>query len=141
MVSDDPVIMPPSDLDVLHSCALIVHCYLNSTMMPLDVSHCGVLEFVAEEGFIYMAYQVMQNMLLQERETVRVKNVTLPKAWKQLLRNFSCLTTGDNIMVAYNNKKYYTDTVELKPASANGIIETECEGDFIPPLNYEEPEN
>ncbi|XP_072988101.1 uncharacterized protein [Typha latifolia] len=95
---------PASFIDK-HSCALIVHCYLNSTMMPLDVSHCGVLEFVAEEGFIYMAYQVMQNMLLQERETVRVKNITLPKAWKQLLRNFSCLTTGDNIMIAYNNKR------------------------------------
>jgi ubiquitin fusion degradation protein 1 len=43
------------------------------------ISHCGVLEFVAEEGMIIMPYWMMQNMLLQEGDTVRVKNTTLPK--------------------------------------------------------------
>ncbi|RWW21267.1 hypothetical protein GW17_00014585, partial [Ensete ventricosum] len=56
------------------------------------------------------------------------------------LRNFSCLTTGDSIMVAYNNKKYYIDIVETKPSSAVSIIETDCEVDFAPPLDYKEPE-
>jgi ubiquitin fusion degradation protein 1 len=56
------------------------------------------------------------------------------------LRNFSCLTTGDSIMVAYNNKKYYIDIIESKPASAITIIETDCEVDFAPPLDYKEPE-
>lgn len=56
------------------------------------------------------------------------------------LRNFSCLTVGDNIMVAYNNKKYYIDIIESKPANAISIIETDCEVDFAPPLDYKEPE-
>ena len=56
------------------------------------------------------------------------------------LRNFSCLSTGDSIMVAYNNKKYYIDIIETKPASAISIIETDCEVDFAPPLDYKEPE-
>lgn len=56
------------------------------------------------------------------------------------LRNFSCLTTGDSIMVAYNNKKYYIDIVETKPSAAISIIETDCEVDFAPPLDYKEPE-
>lgn len=56
------------------------------------------------------------------------------------LRNFSCLTTGDSIMVAYNNKKYYIDIIETKPSSAISIIETDCEVDFAPPLDYKEPE-
>lgn len=56
------------------------------------------------------------------------------------LRNFSCLTSGDSIMVAYNNKKYYIDIIETKPASAISIIETDCEVDFAPPLDYKEPE-
>lgn len=43
-------------------------------------------------------------------------------------------------MVAYNNKKYYIDIVETKPASAISIIETDCEVDFAPPLDYKEPE-
>lgn len=56
------------------------------------------------------------------------------------MRNFSCLTTGDSIMVAYNNKKYYIDIVETKPSNAISIIETDCEVDFAPPLDYKEPE-
>jgi ubiquitin fusion degradation protein 1 len=59
---------------------------------------------------------------------------------EKTLRNFSCLTTGDSIMVAYNNKQYYIDIVETKPASAVSIIETDCEVDFAPPLDYKEPE-
>lgn len=59
---------------------------------------------------------------------------------EKTLRNFSCLTTGDSIMVAYNNKKYYIDIVETKPSNAISIIETDCEVDFAPPLDYKEPE-
>lgn len=55
------------------------------------------------------------------------------------LRNYSCLTTGDSIMVAYNNKKYYIDIIETKPSNAISIIETDCEVDFAPPLDYKEP--
>ena len=69
-------------------------------------SHCGVLEFIAEEGMIYMPYwvcwdlgyrctsvdtimsikltlcthhQMMQNLLLQEGDMVFIKNANLPK--------------------------------------------------------------
>ncbi|CAN1256094.1 Ubiquitin recognition factor in ER-associated degradation protein 1 [Linum perenne] len=125
------------------------------------VSHCGVLEFIAEEGMIYMPYWMMENLLLQEGDIVRLKNATLPKGTyvklqphtkdflditnpkailETTLRNYSCLTTGDSIMVAYNNKKYYIDIIETKPAKAITIIETDCEVDFAPPLDYKEPE-
>lgn len=43
-------------------------------------------------------------------------------------------------MVAYNNKKFYIDIVEAKPSAAVSIIETDCEVDFAPPLDYKEPE-
>ena len=43
-------------------------------------------------------------------------------------------------MVAYNNKKYYIDIIETKPSNAITIIETDCEVDFAPPLDYKEPE-
>lgn len=43
-------------------------------------------------------------------------------------------------MVLYNNKKYYIDIVETKPSSAISIIETDCEVDFAPPLDYKETE-
>ncbi|KAH9609764.1 hypothetical protein KSS87_012754 [Heliosperma pusillum] len=105
--------------------------------------------------------KMMENLLLQEGDIVQVKNASLskgtfvklqphtkdfldisnPKAVLETsLRNFSCLTTGDTIMVAYNNKKFFIDVVETKPSAAVSIIETDCEVDFAPPLDYKEPE-
>ncbi|OVA12867.1 Ubiquitin fusion degradation protein UFD1 [Macleaya cordata] len=160
--SGDKIIMPPSALDRLASLHIDYPMLFELRNAATErVSHCGVLEFIAEEGMIYMPYWMMENMLLQEGDTVRVKNVTLPKGTyvklqphtkdfldisnpkailETTLRNFSCLTTGDSIMVAYNNKKYYIDIVETKPANAISIIETDCEVDFAPPLDYKEPE-
>lgn len=51
-------------------------------------------------------------------------DISNPKAvLETTLRNFSCLTMGDNIMVAYNNKKYNIDIIKVKLASAITIIE------------------
>lgn len=157
----DKVIMPPSALDRLAFLHIQYPMLFELHNDATDrISHCGVLEFIAEEGMIYMPYWMMQNMLLKEGDIVRVKNATLPKGTyvklqphtmdfldisnpkailETTLRNFSCLTTGDSIMVAYNNKKYYIDIIETKPAPAISIIETDCEVDFAPPLDYKVP--
>ncbi|KAF5951462.1 hypothetical protein HYC85_009406 [Camellia sinensis] len=158
----DKIIMPPSALDRLASLHIDYPMLFELHNAATErMSHCGVLEFIAEEGMIYMPYWMMENLLLQEGDIVRVKNVTLPKGTyvklqphtkdfldisnpkailETTLRNFSCLTTGDSIMVAYNNKKYYIDIIETKPSNAISIIETDCEVDFAPPLDYKEPE-
>lgn len=159
--SGDKIIMPPSALDRLASLHIDYPMLFELRNAATDrVSHCGVLEFIAEEGMIYMPYWMMENLLLQEGDIVRVKNATLakgtyvklqphtkdfleisnPKAILEItLRNYSCLTTGDCIMVPYNNKKYYIDVIETKPSSAISIIETDCEVDFTLPLDYKEP--
>jgi ubiquitin fusion degradation protein 1 len=160
--SGDKIIMPPSALDRLASLHIDYPMLFELRNADTDrVSHCGVLEFIAEEGMIYMPYWMMENLLLAEGDIVRVKNATLPKGTyvklqphtkdfldisnpkailETTLRNYSCLTTGDSIMVAYNNKKYYIDIIETKPSHAITIIETDCEVDFAPPLDYKEPE-
>lgn len=158
----DKIIMPPSALDRL-AYLQIDYPMLFELRNPSasKVSHCGVLEFVADEGLIYIPYWMMENMLLQEGDIVNVKNASLlkgtyvklqphtmdfldvsnPKAiLETTLRGYSCLTTGDTIMVAYNNKKFYIDIIETKPSAAISIIETDCEVDFAPPLDYKEPE-
>lgn len=56
------------------------------------------------------------------------------------LRSYTCLTTGDTVLVSYNNTKYYINVIETKPSSAVSIVETDCEVDFAPPLDYKEPE-
>ncbi|KAG8049779.1 hypothetical protein GUJ93_ZPchr0009g876 [Zizania palustris] len=159
----DKVIMPAS---ALHSLASLSIDYpmlfeLHHSDAARRISHCGVLEFVADEGVVIMPRWVMQNMHLEDGDVVRVKNASLPKGTyvklqphtsdfldvanpkailEKTLRSFTCLTTGDTIMVAYNNKQYYIDIVETKPASAVCIVETDCDVDFAPPLDYKEPE-
>ena len=39
------------------------------------------------------------------------------------LRRYSCLTTGDSILINYNNKRYFIDIFETKPQRAVSIIE------------------
>ncbi|KAM0928308.1 hypothetical protein ACQ4PT_002405 [Festuca glaucescens] len=138
--SGDKIIMPPSALDRLASLHIEYPMLFEVRNTAAErTSHCGVLEFIAEEGMIYMPYWMMQNLLLQEGDMVFIKNATLPKGTyvklqphttdflditnpkailEKTLRNYSCLTTGDSIMVAYNNKKYYIDIVETKPTNA-----------------------
>ncbi|KAK6234883.1 hypothetical protein QUC31_018648 [Theobroma cacao] len=158
----DKAIMPASALDRLASLHVEYPMLFELTNAPVErVSHCGVLEFIADEGMIYLPYWMMENMLLQEGDIVQVKNASLakgtyvklqphtmdfldisnPKAiLETTLRSYSCLTTGDTIMVPYNNKKYYINIVETKPSPAVSIIETDCEVDFAPPLDYKEPQ-
>lgn len=145
------------------------------------VSHCGVMEFVAEEGVVYLPYWMMQNLLLQEGDLVRFKSASLPKgtyvklrpqskdflditnpkavcvaprrgdaaalltprappSLETTLRKYSCLTAGDSILISYNNKRFFIDIQEVRPPRAVSIIETDCEVDFAPPLDYVEPQ-
>ncbi|KAK8488802.1 hypothetical protein V6N13_000963 [Hibiscus sabdariffa] len=158
----DKVIMPASALHRLAYLHVEYPMLFELTNAPAGrVSHCGVLEFVADEGTIYIPYWMMQNLHLEEGDIVLVKSASLPKATyvklqphttdfldisnpkavlETTLRSYSCLTVGDTIMVPYNNKNYYINIVETKPSPAVSIIETDCEVDFAPPLDYKETE-
>ncbi|PRQ19048.1 putative ubiquitin fusion degradation protein UFD1 [Rosa chinensis] len=170
--SSDKIIMPPSALDVLASLNIGYPMLFefrpysfdaaeNNETEKFRVSHCGVWEFTAEEGFVYMPNWMMENMNLKEGDLVLLQNQTLPKGshvklqphtkdfldipdpkamLEAALGTFSCLTTGDTIVLPYENKKYYMDIIETKPSDAIGIIDTDCEVDFAPPLDYKEPE-
>lgn len=60
---------------------------------------------------------------------------------EKTLRSFTCLTLGDTIKLLHNNKEHFFDIIECNPASAVCINETDCEVDFVTPLDYKEPEN
>lgn len=157
----DKVFLPPSALDRLSSMNLEYPMLFNVTNRSSgSSSHCGVLEFIAEEGLMYMPYWMMQNLAIQEGDTVKVRNVSLPKGTyvklqphttdftnisnpkavlETTLRGYTCLTVGDTICVYYNNRKYFIDVVEAKPANAICTVDTDCEVDFAQPLDYVEP--
>ena len=132
----------------------------NKQSSPERLTHCGVLEFTAEEGSCYVPFWMMQNLLLEEGGLLDVTNISLPKAsfvklqpqhtdfleisnpravLEHALRNFSCVTKGDVICVPYNNKNYHFMLKEVQPQDAACIIETDCNVDFDAPLGYVDP--
>lgn len=123
-------------------------------------THCGVLEFVADEGSVYIPYWMMCMLGLSEGDVLTLSNVALPKGsyvklqphstafidianpravLERTLRNYSCLTTGDTISIHYNDRVYEINIVETKPSDAISVVETDVNVDFAPPLDYEEP--
>lgn len=88
-------------------------------------SHCGVLEFSAEEGFVFLPNWLMKNLKLQEGELVVLKNVALPNMKiqphktqfinltgdpKEILekgfKNFACVSAGDTIIISHEYHQY-----------------------------------
>lgn len=117
-------------------------------------THCGVQEFIAEEGTVHLPYWMMQNLLITESQIIQVTNVTLPKGnyvklqpetadfceltnaravLENTLRSFATLTKGDVVPIDYNNKTFFLEIVETKPANAISIVECDINVDFAPP--------
>lgn len=160
----DKILLPPSAFDTLARLQVDYPMLFKLTSMGSDGeerrTHCGVLEFTAEEGCVYIPFWMMQNLLIEEGSLITVTNVSLPKATfvklqpqsvsfleisnpravlEHALRNFSCVTVGDVIQIPYNNKNYHFALQDVKPNPAACIIETDCNVDFDAPVGYQEP--
>jgi len=156
------IIMPPSALDQLTRLHIVYPMLFKLTNKKVNrTTHCGVLEFVADEGKIYIPYWMMQNLMLDEGGLIQVESATLPVATyskfqpqsaefldltnpkavlEMRLRHFACLSTGDVIAINYNNKIYELNVLETKPAAAVSIIECDMNVDFAPPVGYKDQE-
>ncbi|QEU60223.1 Ufd1 [Kluyveromyces lactis] len=128
------------------------------------VTHGGVLEFIAEEGRVYLPQWMMETLQIQpgsvlqicstdvplgqfvklEPQSVDFLDISDPKAvLERVLRNFSTLTIDDIIEISYNNKVYRIRILEVKPESSSKsicVIETDLVTDFAPPVGYVEPD-
>ncbi|KAJ2820883.1 ubiquitin fusion degradation protein [Coemansia sp. 'formosensis'] len=124
-------------------------------------THCGVLEFTAEEGRVYLPQWMMETLELSPGSPVKVLNVALlhgslvklqPQSTDFLdisdhravlenaLRKFSAMTVGDIVTIDYNNREYRIAVLETKPSpSAINIVETDLSVDFAAPVGYVEP--
>ncbi|XP_063605288.1 ubiquitin recognition factor in ER-associated degradation protein 1-like [Penaeus indicus] len=156
------IIMPPSALDVLTRLNIVYPMLFKLTNRRANRNtHCGVLEFVADEGKVYIPYWMMRNLLLDEGDLIHIESVSLPVATfskfepqnveflditnpkavlENALRNFACLTTDDVIAINYNDRIYEMRVLEVKPGSAVSIIECDMNVEFAAPVGYQEPE-
>uniref|UniRef100_A0A0A9WCH1 Ubiquitin fusion degradation protein 1 homolog n=2 Tax=Lygus hesperus TaxID=30085 RepID=A0A0A9WCH1_LYGHE len=155
------IIMPPSALDHLTRLNINYPMLFKLTNTAMDrVTHCGVLEFVAGEGKVYLPHWMMRNLMLDEGGVIQVESVSLPVATfsrfqpqspdfldisnpkavlENCLRNFACLTSGDVVNIKYNQKDYELSVLETQPGEAVSIIECDMNVEFAPPLGYQEP--
>lgn len=156
------IIMPPSALEMLTRLNINYPMLFKLTNKKISRStHSGVLEFVADEGKVYLPYWMMRNLCLDEGDSIHVESVALPVAsfsrfqpqsedflditnpkavLENCLRSFACLTTGDIIGINYNDRVYELCVLETKPGNAVTIIECDMNVDFAPPVGYKEPE-
>ncbi|XP_018566123.1 ubiquitin recognition factor in ER-associated degradation protein 1 isoform X2 [Anoplophora glabripennis] len=156
------IIMPPSALEHLTRLNINYPMLFKLTNKKTNrVTHCGVLEFVADEGKVYLPLWMMHNMVLEEGDLVQMESVSLPvgtfskfqplnpdflditnpkAVLENCLRSFACLTTGDVIAVRYNQKSYELCVLETKPGDAISIIECDMNVEFAAPVGYKEPE-
>ncbi|XP_026333774.1 ubiquitin fusion degradation protein 1 homolog isoform X2 [Hyposmocoma kahamanoa] len=156
------IIMPPSALEQLTRLNIEYPMIFKLTNKKTRrITHCGVLEFVADEGKVYLPHWMMANLVLEEGALLQVESVSLPTATfskfqplsedfldisnpkavlENCLRNFSCLTTGDVIAIKYNSKVYELCVLETKPGNAVIIIECDMNVEFAPPVGYKEDE-
>jgi len=155
------IIMPPSALDQLTRLNINYPMLFKITNQKSNrQTHCGVLEFVADEGRVYLPNWMMRNLLaehggcMMQIESVSIPvasfskfqplstdflDISNPKAvLENALRNFACLTEGDTIAFKYNDREYEMMVLETKPGKAVSIIECDMDVDFAPPIGYEE---
>ncbi|VUZ45481.1 unnamed protein product [Hymenolepis diminuta] len=154
------ILLPQSALEFLTRMNTTNPMTFKLTNMTSNESlHCGVLEFVADEGNIHVPYWMMKNLHLEEGDPVHVKSVVLPTATfarfqpqsvsfldiydpkavlEFALRKFACLSVGDVIPITYNDNQYDLKVLELKPNDAVQIIECDMSVDFAPPVGYVE---
>eukprot|EP00826_Nyctotherus_ovalis_P052198 TRINITY_DN6591_c0_g1_i24.p3 TRINITY_DN6591_c0_g1~~TRINITY_DN6591_c0_g1_i24.p3 ORF type:complete len:159 (-),score=52.75 TRINITY_DN6591_c0_g1_i24:799-1275(-) len=100
----------------------------------------------------------MNNLLLEEGDTVTVENVTLKQGkevhiqpfetrftesnvTKAVLENalipFACLSEGDVINIDCNGQIFDIEVIKCVPEKAIGIIDTNVKIEFLPPKDYE----
>lgn len=124
-------------------------------------THGGVVEFIAEEGVVYLPAWMMRTLELRDGDPIHVQGTRLPKGkfvklqpqtvdfleisdpkavLEQALRNYPTLTPGDIIEISYNCLTFEILIMEVTPdAEGISIIETDLEVDFAPPKGYVEP--
>lgn len=156
----DKILLPPSALHTLAGMNVEYPMLFKLTNLALQkTTHCGVLEFSAEEGRCYIPFWMMQNLMLNEGALITVTNVTLPKAkfvkfraqscefleisnpravLEKTLRKYTCVTVGDQICIHYLGKNHYLEVREVDPGGAASIIETDCNVDFDEPVGYKD---
>ncbi|KAK1367434.1 Ubiquitin fusion degradation 1 [Heracleum sosnowskyi] len=142
-----------------------IKCPMTFEITNLDSgknSHCGVVEFSAEDGCVYIPDWMMHALVLKDGQFVQVeKTGNLAKATymkiqphstdfvknlsdrqvmlEEILKDFVCVTAGDTVVINHEDQRYYIDIVATDPEDVVSLFDTDYKIDVMQPLDYEEP--
>ncbi|WFC97342.1 ubiquitin fusion degradation protein [Malassezia yamatoensis] len=158
------IIMPPSALATITELELEspwTFTLRSTGSGQHKTTHGGVVEFIAEEGIVYLPAWMMRMLELSDGDPIHIQGTRLPKGkfvklqpqtvdfleisdpkavLEQALRNYPTLTPGDIIEISYNCLTFEILIMDVVPdAEGISIIETDLEVDFAPPKGYVEP--
>lgn len=124
-------------------------------------THCGVLDFTAEEDVCYLPLHMFRRLCLTEGMIINLRNVILDRGTfikfkphktefvlnpnpKVILENglraYVCITKNDTISIEFNKKIYWLDVVECKPKDTVCLTNVDVTVDFDTPMDYVEEE-
>ncbi|KAI5818972.1 ubiquitin fusion degradation protein UFD1-domain-containing protein [Pyronema omphalodes] len=174
------IMLPPSALDKLTRLHIAYPMVFElHAQVPKEVNgvvqqvktktHAGVLEFIAEEGRVYLPEWMMRTLGIKEGHLLQLKSTDLPPGkfikiqaqkmvfiervsnpkvvLEKVLQNYTALTKNDIIQFLYNDEVFDLKIVEVKyvdPGYPEGIdaitcVEIDLEVDFETPPDYVEP--
>lgn len=159
------IFLPPSALNKLTMLNIRYPMLFELTASDSGrITHSGVLEFIAEEGRVYIPQWMMETLQVQPGSLLQIKSADIPlgnfvkiepqstdfldisdpkAVLENVLRSFSTLTIDDIIEINYNDKIFRIKILEVKPESNSNsicVIETDLVTDFAPPVGYVEPD-
>ena len=138
------IFLPPSALSKLSMLNIRYPMLFELTANGSEkCTHCGVLEFISEEGRVYLPQWMLETLDIQPGSLLKVKSTDVPlgqfvklepqsvdfldisdpkAVLETVLRNFSTLTVNDIIEISYNNKIYRIKILQVKPESSSESI-------------------
>ncbi|XP_054157615.1 ubiquitin recognition factor in ER-associated degradation protein 1-like [Oppia nitens] len=122
------------------------------------ITHCGVLEFLSDEGQAILPDWMMRNMCIENESMIMIENVVLPMAtfarfqpqssdffdipdYRTVLENnlkqLACLTTGDILDINFDDMTYGLSVIETQPMKAVYIVDCNLMFDIENPIKTE----
>ncbi|KAL0208583.1 hypothetical protein P9112_011170 [Eukaryota sp. TZLM1-RC] len=155
------IILPERSLNDLYSSELEYPFMFRLTNNRTgQFTHAGVSEFSARPGFVYMPLWMMENLGVEMEERITIEYVRLPKGsfvrlqplstdfleieqpkavLEYQLRNYPTFTVGDTIRIKFGDKTFDLNILDLQPADAVSLIDTDVVTEFEAPVGYKEP--
>jgi ubiquitin fusion degradation protein 1 len=158
------VLLPPSVLADVDACGVPLPVFFTATndRVPGLDTHLTVHEFIAEEGYCYMPFWLMNNLGLDVGSKVHLQVMTAPppagtfvkvqaqspafldiedpkSTLEHILPKFGCVTVGDIIRFEYAGIPHDLKILDAKPGPCIALYDTDLTIDFETPKGYVAP--